>query len=155
MPITIITIYVQQQYLPDELVDRVYYEMSDNGERSKNEKWMQYIRRIVMNKRGIVTIILSVILSLQICGLVTKADSNDSTNTANTSIVTSGNMRGVWVATTANLDYPTKATTDAAALKKEADTILDNIKAMNCNAVFFQVRQASDSLYKSNIFPWM
>lgn len=50
-----------------------------------------------MNKRGIVTIILSVILSLQICGLVTKADSNDSTNTANTSIVTSGNMRGVWV----------------------------------------------------------
>ena len=25
---------------------------------------------------------------------------------------------------------------------------------MNCNAVFFQVRQASDSLYKSNIFPW-
>ena len=107
-----------------------------------------------MNKRGIVTIILSVILSLQICGLVTKADSNDSTNTANTSIVTSGNMRGVWVATTANLDYPTKATTDAAALKKEADTILDNIKAMNCNAVFFQVRQASDSLYKSNIFPW-
>ena len=42
-----------------------------------------------MNKRGIVTIILSVILSLQICGLVTKADSNNSTNTANTSIVTS------------------------------------------------------------------
>ena len=37
-------------------------------------------------------------------------------------------------------------------LKKRADTILDNIKAMNCNAVFFQVRQASDSLYKSNIF---
>ena len=72
-----------------------------------------------MNKRGLVTIILSVILSLQICGLVTKADSNDSTNTANTSIVTSGNMRGVWVATTANLDYPTKATTDAAALKKK------------------------------------
>ena len=107
-----------------------------------------------MNKRGIVTIILSVILSLHICGLVTKADSNNSTNTANTSIVTSGNMRGVWVATTANLDYPTKATTDAVALKKEADTILDNIKAMNCNAVFFQVRQASDSLYKSNIFPW-
>ena len=85
-----------------------------------------------MNKRGIVTIILSVILSLQICGLVTKADSNNSTNTANTSIVTSGNMRGVWVATTANLDYPTKATTDAVALKKEADTILDNIKAMSC-----------------------
>lgn len=102
-----------------------------------------------MNKRGIITIILSVILSLQICGLVTKADS-----TGESSIVTQGRMKGIWVATTANLDYPSKQTTDAAQLKAEADKILDNIKAMNCNTVFFQVRQASDSLYKSNIFPW-
>lgn len=36
--------YVQQQYLPDELVDRVYYEMSDNGEEVKMKKWMQYIK---------------------------------------------------------------------------------------------------------------
>lgn len=108
-----------------------------------------------MNRRFIITIILSVILSLQICGLVTKADSTGSANSNSTpSIVTSGDMRGVWVATVANLDYPSKATTNAATLKKEADTILDNIKAMNCNAVFFQVRPASDSLYKSNIFPW-
>lgn len=108
-----------------------------------------------MNKRIIITIILSTILSFQIFGLVTKADSAGSVNSNSTpSIVTSGDMRGVWVATVANLDYPTKATTNAATLKKEADTILDNIKAMNCNAVFFQVRPASDSLYKSNIFPW-
>lgn len=108
-----------------------------------------------MNRRFIITIILSVILSLQICGLVTKADSTGSANSNSTpSIVTSGDMRGVWVATVANLDYPSKATTNAVTLKKEADTILDNIKAMNCNAVFFQVRPASDSLYKSNIFPW-
>lgn len=36
--------YVKQQYLPDELVDRVYYEMSDNGEEVKMKKWMQYIK---------------------------------------------------------------------------------------------------------------
>ena len=36
--------YVKQQYLPDELVDKVYYEMSDNGEEVKMKKWMQYIK---------------------------------------------------------------------------------------------------------------
>lgn len=44
MPINYNNHYVQQQYLPDELVDRVYYEMSDNGEEVKMKKWMQYIK---------------------------------------------------------------------------------------------------------------
>jgi uncharacterized lipoprotein YddW (UPF0748 family) len=63
-------------------------------------------------------------------------------------------FRGVWVATVLTLNYPSKATTDPAALKSDALRILDNAKDMGFNAVFFQVRPASDALYPSSIFPW-
>ena len=63
-------------------------------------------------------------------------------------------MRGVWVATLANLDYPTKPTTNPQALMSQADKILDQAAAANFNAVFLQVRPDSDALYKSEIFPW-
>ncbi|MEI7885596.1 MAG: family 10 glycosylhydrolase [Clostridia bacterium] len=63
-------------------------------------------------------------------------------------------MRAVWVPTVLNLAYPSKATSDAVTLKKEALTILDNAKDMGFNTVFFQVRPAADALYPSKIFPW-
>ena len=63
-------------------------------------------------------------------------------------------MRGVWVATVANIDYPSCQGLTADELKSEADTILDNIAAMGLNTVFFQVRPSADALYQSDIFPW-
>lgn len=63
-------------------------------------------------------------------------------------------MRGVWVSSVYNLDYPSAQTTDANALKAEADAILDDCKEWGMNAVFLQVRPTSDALYDSDIFPW-
>ena len=63
-------------------------------------------------------------------------------------------FRAVWVASVYNLDYPKKATTDAATLKSQADSILDNCKKMGLNAVILQVRPSADALYRSDIFPW-
>lgn len=63
-------------------------------------------------------------------------------------------LRGVWVAVVANIDYPTKAVTDSQVLKEEAVRILDNAQALGLNAVFLQVRPASDAIYKSKLFPW-
>ncbi|MGE4547957.1 MAG: glycoside hydrolase family 10 protein [Intestinibacillus sp.] len=63
-------------------------------------------------------------------------------------------MRGVWVSSVYNLDYPTKPTTDAASLRRQADSILDGVKSMGLNTVFLQVRPSSDALYPSAIFPW-
>lgn len=63
-------------------------------------------------------------------------------------------LRGVWVSTVANIDYPSSQTTDSAALKSELITLLDNCKDMGFNAVFFQVRPCGDAFYKSAIFPW-
>lgn len=63
-------------------------------------------------------------------------------------------LRGVWVSTVSNIDYPSAPTKDATILKNELIKILDNCKDMGFNAVFFQVRPASDAFYKSEIFPW-
>ncbi len=63
-------------------------------------------------------------------------------------------MRGLWVATVYNIDYPSKATTNVALLKNEAITILDKAQVSGLNAVFLQVRPTADALYASRIFPW-
>ena len=63
-------------------------------------------------------------------------------------------MKGVWVATVLNIDYPKERTTDPEILKSEAITILDTVAAAGLNAVFFQVRPTADAFYQSNYFPW-
>ena len=63
-------------------------------------------------------------------------------------------LRGVWVATVYRLDYPSKATTDPASLKKDADKILQDCVDMGMNAVFLQVRPSADALYPSQFYPW-
>ncbi len=63
-------------------------------------------------------------------------------------------LRGVWVATAANTDYPVKPTTSAETLKQEAVSILDTIQSLGLNAVFLQVRPAADAIYPSEYFPW-
>ena len=63
-------------------------------------------------------------------------------------------MRGVWVATVYNLDYPNSATTDATQLKAQADEILRNCAELGMNTVFLQVRPSADALYPSKLFPW-
>ncbi len=63
-------------------------------------------------------------------------------------------MRGVWVSSVYNLDYPTKKTVSADELKREANRILDDCEQAGLNTVFLQVRPTSDALYDSDIFPW-
>ena len=63
-------------------------------------------------------------------------------------------LRGVWVATVLNIDYPSKPIADSEVLKSEALKILNDAQAIGLNAVFLQVRPTSDAIYKSKVFPW-
>ncbi len=63
-------------------------------------------------------------------------------------------LRGVWVASAANLDYPGTPTSDAETLREECVKILDDVRAEGFNAVFLQVRPSADALYESERFPW-
>lgn len=63
-------------------------------------------------------------------------------------------FRAVWVATVYNLDYPSKGTANAAALRREADEILQTCAQWGMNAVILQVRPTCDAFYPSQLFPW-
>ncbi len=63
-------------------------------------------------------------------------------------------MRGMWVASVLNIDYPSKPTTNSETLKAEALNALDKAQSLGLNAVFLQVRPAADALYQTQYFPW-
>src|SRR5688572_14837639 len=63
-------------------------------------------------------------------------------------------MRGIWIATVRNIDWPSRDTVSPAAQRAELIDIMDRAKAANLNAIFFQVRPAADALYKSDLEPW-
>ncbi len=62
-------------------------------------------------------------------------------------------IRGVWIATVYNIDFPSAPDLPREKLTAELDAILDNCAAWGLNTVFFQVRPSCDALYKSDIFP--
>jgi uncharacterized lipoprotein YddW (UPF0748 family)/N-acetylmuramoyl-L-alanine amidase len=62
-------------------------------------------------------------------------------------------VRGVWIATVNNINFPSKKGLGADKLKLELDSIIDTCVKNNINAIYFQVRPSSDALYKSEIFP--
>ena len=63
-------------------------------------------------------------------------------------------VRGVWVTTFSNLDWPSKASLSVHVQKKEFIEMLDSLKKCNFNAVFVQVRAAGDAFYSSPYEPW-
>ncbi|MCQ2345922.1 MAG: family 10 glycosylhydrolase [Paludibacteraceae bacterium] len=63
-------------------------------------------------------------------------------------------FRGAWIATVANIDWPTEKSVAAAeAQKKEMIFILDSLKSIGINAIVFQVRPTADALYISGMEP--
>lgn len=63
-------------------------------------------------------------------------------------------FRGAWVATVANINWPTKRNLSTQEQKAEAIKLLDLLKEANFNAVVFQARPSADALYKSDYEPW-
>ncbi|GHV57804.1 hypothetical protein FACS1894182_07660 [Bacteroidia bacterium] len=61
-------------------------------------------------------------------------------------------MRATWIATVGAIDWPKSS--GATAQKAELSKMLDSVKVMNMNAVFFQVRSRCDAMYNSAYEPW-
>lgn len=72
-----------------------------------------------------------------------------------TPVSTGGSMRGVWISTVFNLDWPsTGSYGNQAKQQQEYVQMLDELQAMGMNSVFVQVRPAADALYPSSLVPW-
>jgi len=63
-------------------------------------------------------------------------------------------MRGVWIASVKNLDYPSSGFLSVNEQKKEFVDMLDYFSEIGINAVFFQVRPAADAFFPSTYEPW-
>ena len=63
-------------------------------------------------------------------------------------------FRGVWVATVANIDWPSTPRLSTDKQKKELIDILEFDKQIGANAVMFQVRPAADAFYFKSHEPW-
>ena len=81
---------------------------------------------------------------------------NPSTGTVGTHRIPSAEreFRGVWVATVANIDWPTKPGLSTDDQKKEVLAILDTVVALHLNAIVLQVRPHADAMYASQLEPW-
>ncbi|MEM7681305.1 MAG: family 10 glycosylhydrolase [Planctomycetota bacterium] len=63
-------------------------------------------------------------------------------------------FRAAWVATVANIDWPSASGIPTAQAKQELVAIFDRCVELNLNAVVLQVRPVGDALYKSELEPW-
>ena len=63
-------------------------------------------------------------------------------------------LRALWVATVANLDFPSRPGLSADAQRAELDVLVDRAAAIGFNALVFQVRPEGDAMYASTLEPW-
>lgn len=63
-------------------------------------------------------------------------------------------FRGAWIATVANLDWPSSPYLTVESQKAQLVNLLDKLQSAGINAVVFQVRPECDALYNSSIEPW-
>ena len=62
-------------------------------------------------------------------------------------------MRGLWIATVNNINFPSRQGLSAKKLAAELSEIVDFAAENGFNTILFQVRPAADALYRSDIFP--
>jgi len=63
-------------------------------------------------------------------------------------------FRGAWLATVANLDWPSQPGLSVAEQKAELIALLDRASQLKLNAVILQVRPMADATYASPLEPW-
>jgi uncharacterized lipoprotein YddW (UPF0748 family)/predicted glycoside hydrolase/deacetylase ChbG (UPF0249 family) len=96
---------------------------------------------------------LILILSLYSC-VSTKPDVHKDKELFVDYPQTEREFRAAWVATVANINWPSKPGLPVDEQKREAIKLLNLLQKNNFNAVIFQVRPQCDALYQSKLEPW-
>ncbi|MFG3188184.1 glycoside hydrolase family 10 protein [Streptomyces omiyaensis] len=63
-------------------------------------------------------------------------------------------MRGVWIASVVNIDWPSRTGLDAVAQRAEFTRLADEALEQGFNALFVQVRPTADAFWPSPLEPW-
>ncbi|MBN2417328.1 DUF1343 domain-containing protein [bacterium] len=101
------------------------------------------------------SLLLSVfLLFLSGCSSVNINPGGETPNETFTLPTVEREFRAAWVATVANINWPSRPGLPVEEQKREAAALLDMLEENHFNAVIFQVRPQCDALYKSGIEPW-
>ena len=90
--------------------------------------------------KKIKAIVLSLVLILSIFNINSYAD-------------TKTEMRGVWISSVHNMDWP-KTKNNIQKQQSEYIELLDTLKSVGMNTVIVQIRPKSVWIYKSSFIPW-
>lgn len=63
-------------------------------------------------------------------------------------------FRAAWVASVANIDWPSRPGLTVAEQQAEIITLLDQAQALHLNVIILQVRPSADAIYPSSLEPW-
>ncbi len=63
-------------------------------------------------------------------------------------------FRGLWVATVANIDFPTRPGLDAESMDQELVQLVARARQAGINALLYQARPTGDAAYASSLEPW-
>lgn len=63
-------------------------------------------------------------------------------------------FRAAWVASVANIDWPSRRDLTVAQQQAEIIALLDRARSLKLNAIVLQVRPSADALYPSTLEPW-
>ena len=91
------------------------------------------------------------LLSLVWCQLI-KAQKPDELNSQPPKAMQE--FRAAWIATVANINWPSKPGLSTAQQQQEAIDLLNLLQRLNFNAAILQIRPQADALYQSNLEPW-
>ena len=112
--------------------------------RTSEESFFSAIRNSPITSRILMAALFAVFASMLTASLTRKYSSIPLTN----------NMKGVWIATVENIDYPSEPGISVSEQKKEYRALLDSFKQAGINTVFMQVRPTADTFWKSHLDPW-
>ena len=63
--------------------------------------------------------------------------------------------RGLWIATVANIDWPSRSSLSPEQQRAELVSIFDRAAAAGFKTIVFHVRPAADAVYRSSIEPYI
>nr|MBQ4319786.1 family 10 glycosylhydrolase [Clostridia bacterium] len=131
------------------------------GRRRPSRADIKPFAAIIPGSIALLVIVSLIVLSVVISGTATQMPSHNfsasaafpSDTPAQGLLNPDSEVRGVWIASVENINYPSKPGLSLDELKAELDTLVREVKALNLNAIYFQVRPSSDALYDSALFP--
>lgn len=112
------------------------------------------MRMLLSTKKKACAVVVWLIVVVTVFAIFPAQAFSNKMASVPTSIPASVKMRGLWVTTAYNLDWPSRSGLSNAEIRREVNTILERAVSQGINAIFLQVRPTADAFYRSEIFPW-